>query len=40
MLLYKDDKYLLSHFRFFKKLQIFLMLLGITHAAAPYQNLH
>jgi len=30
----------LAHFRFLKKLQIFLMLLGIMHAAHPYQNLH
>jgi len=25
----------LAHFRFLKKLQIFLMLMGIMHAAAP-----
>jgi len=29
-----------AHFRFFKKLQIFLMLLGIMHAAPPLPNLH
>jgi len=30
----------LAHFRFLKKLQIRLTLLGIIHTAPPYQNAH
>jgi len=33
----KTTNILLAHFGFLKKLQIFLMLLGIMHAAHPYQ---
>jgi len=36
----KTTNIFLAHLDFLKKLQIFLMLLGIIHAAHPYQNLH
>jgi len=36
----KTKNIFLAHFRFLKKLQIFLTQLGIMHAAPPLPNLH